>query len=61
MLPIGVVVKDVDLEALRFMAAVRASKVLKAKAKDQHHALMGGWIDGFMAGLMFQRAKDAGE
>jgi hypothetical protein len=57
MLPLDVVIKDVDLEAMRFMAHVRARRVA-AQVPDGHQRLAVAWMDGFTTGVMFQRAKE---
>jgi hypothetical protein len=57
-LPIEVAVKGLDVEAVAFMAHIRARRVA-AKTADatQHVALFAAYMDGFTAGVMFQRAK----
>lgn len=62
LLPLASVVKGLDVEAMRFMAAVRARKVAAHPGSaDLLRAFGAAWMDGFTAGLLFQRAKTQGE
>ena len=56
MLPLDKVVPDVDLLSVVFMAKQRALKVLYEMGAGSG-SLGPTWMDGFMAGVMFQRLK----
>lgn len=61
-LPVHVAIKGLDVEAMRFMAAVRARKVAAHPGSvDPLRAFGAAWMDGFTAGMLFQRAKTQGE
>ena len=56
MLPLDLLVSDVDLLSVVFMAKQRALKVNYEMGAGSG-SLGPAWMDGFMAGVMFQRLK----
>jgi hypothetical protein len=58
-LPLDVAVKGLDVGAVAFMARVRAGKIAaQANGTPLLAALAAAYVDGFTAGVMFQRAKN---